>query len=78
MRWQAVRMEGVWQYRPGDDASWATANPADFGFDATQPLSQPDAVAKGVYLKTDAVDDIEKYVSRRNGDTEPLSPAEAV
>jgi putative heme-binding domain-containing protein len=31
-----------------------------------------------VFLKTDTVDDIEKYVSRRNGDTEPLSPAEAV
>ena len=75
---QAVRMEGVWQYHSGDDAAWATASPADFGFDATQPLSEPDAVAKGVYLKTDAVDDIEKYVSRRNGDTEPLSPAEAV
>jgi len=75
---QAVRLEGFWQYRPGDDAAWATATPADFGFDATQPLSEPDAVAKGVYLKRDAVDDIEKYVSRRNGDTEPLSPAEAV
>ncbi len=75
---QAMRLEGVWQYRPGDDATWATATAADFGFDATQPLSEPDAVAKGVFLKTDAVDDIEKYVSRRNGDTEPLSPVEAV
>ncbi len=75
---QAVRLEGVWQYRPGDDAAWATATPADFGFDAAQPLSEPDAVAKGVYLKADVVDDIEKYVSRRNGDTEPLSPTEAV
>lgn len=75
---QAVRMEGVWQYRPGDDVAWATAAPADFGFDDTQPLNEPDAVAKGVYVKIDTVDDIEKYVSRRNGDTEPLSPAEAV
>lgn len=75
---QAVRLEGVWQYRPGDDVAWATATAADFGFDATQPLSEQDAVAKGVYLRIDAVDDIEKYVSRRSGDTEPLSPAEAV
>ena len=75
---QAVRMEGVWQYRPGDDATWATATAADFGFDASQPLSDSDAVTKGVFLKTDVVDDIEKYVSRRNGDTEPVSPAKAV
>jgi len=75
---QAVRLEGVWQYRPGDDAAWATATPTDFGFDAVQPLGETDAIAKGVYLKIDTVDDIEKYVSRRNGDTEPLSPTEAV
>ncbi len=75
---QALRLEGVWQYRPGDDPTWATATPADFGFDATQPLSDPDAAAKGVYLKIDAVDDMEKYVARRNGDTDPLSPADAV
>ncbi len=75
---QAIRLEGVWQYRPGDDVTWAAATPADFGFDVAQPLSQTDAVAKGVYLKTDPVDDVEKYVSRRSGDTEPLSPAEAV
>jgi hypothetical protein len=75
---QAMRLEGVWQYRPGDDAAWATATAVDFGFDAAQPLSESDAVTKGVFLKTDAVDDIEKYASRRNGDTEPLSPVEAV
>jgi putative heme-binding domain-containing protein len=75
---QAMRLEGVWQYRPGDEVAWANAVPADFAFDATQSLSEPEAVAKGVYLRTDTVDDIEKYVSRRSGDTEPLSPAEAV
>ncbi len=75
---QAVRLEGIWQYRPGDDIAWSNARPSDFGFDLNQPLSDADAAAKGVYLKIDSVDDIEKYVTRRNGDTEPLSPAEAV
>ena len=37
---QAVRLEGVWQYRPGDDVTWAAATPADFGFDVAQPLSR--------------------------------------
>jgi len=75
---QAFRLEGVWQYRPGDDQTWATATPADFEFDSSKPLSEPDAVAKGVYVKVDAVDNMEKYVARRNGDTDPLSPADAV
>lgn len=75
---QAVRLEGIWQYRPGDDIAWASANASDFGFDVNPPPGDADAAAKGVYLKIDAVDDIEKYVTRRNGDTEPLSPAEAV
>lgn len=75
---QAFRLEGVWQYRPGDDSAWANAKPTDFGFDATQALSDADAAAKAVYQKIDLVDDVEKYVARRNGDTEPLSPDEAV
>ena len=75
---QAFRLEGIWQYRPGDDAAWANAMASDFGFDLNQPLSDTDAAAKGVYLKIDTVDDIEKYVSRRNGDTEPLIPTDAV
>lgn len=77
-RKQAFRLEGIWQYRPGDDTAWAAATPADFGFDAAQSLSAADAAAKGVYLKMDGVDDIEKFIARRNGDTDPLSPAEAV
>ena len=75
---QAFRLEGPWQYRPGDDVAWASATAGEFGVDVTQPLSEADAVAKGVYLKTDIVDNIEKYVARRNGDTDPLIPAEAV
>lgn len=75
---QAFRLEGTWQYRPGDDIAWASATPAEFELDTTQPLNEADAIAKGVYIKIDAVDDVEKYVTRRNGDTDPLSPAEAV
>jgi len=75
---QAIRLEGIWQYRPGDDVAWSAATPEDFGFDFTKTLIETDAVAKGVYFKTDSVDDIDKYVSRRSGDTDPLSPGEAV
>ncbi len=75
---QAFRLEGTWQYRPGDNIAWASATPAEFELDATQSLSDADAIAKGVYITMDAVDDLEKYVTRRNGDTDPLSPAEAV
>jgi putative heme-binding domain-containing protein len=75
---QAFRLEGTWQYRPGDDVAWALAAPEEFSIDATQPLADADAIAKGVFVKVDTVDDIEKYVTRRNGDTDPLSPAEAV
>jgi hypothetical protein len=71
---QAVRLEGIWQYRPGDDAAWANARPLTSASMLNQPLSDTDAAAKGVYLKIDTVDNIEKYVARRNGDTDPLSP----
>ncbi|MFN9719099.1 MAG: hypothetical protein ACK58L_10420, partial [Planctomycetota bacterium] len=30
---QAFRLEGIWQYRPGDDPAWAQASAADFGID---------------------------------------------
>lgn len=75
---QAFRLEGAWQYRPGDDPTWAVATAAEFGFDAAQPLSDADAAAKGVVLTAESVDDVEKYVVRRKGDTDRLSPAEAV
>ena len=75
---QAFRLEGTWQYRPGDDVAWALAAPEEFGIDAKQPLTEADAIAKAVFIKVDPVDDIEKYVARRNGDTDPLSPTEAV
>ncbi|MFN9721012.1 MAG: PVC-type heme-binding CxxCH protein, partial [Planctomycetota bacterium] len=34
--------------------------------------------SKSVFVRVEKVDDIEKYVARRSGDTDPLSPAEAV
>ncbi|MFM7055773.1 MAG: PVC-type heme-binding CxxCH protein [Planctomycetota bacterium] len=77
-RREAIRLEGIWQYRPGDDSQWAAATPADFGFDPTKPLSDADAVKLGVHRRVDGVDNVEKYVARRNGDTDPLTPTEAL
>lgn len=37
--------------------------PEEFSIDATQPLTEAEAIAKGVFIKVDAVDDIEKYVT---------------
>ncbi len=74
---QAVRLEGAWQYRPGDDDSWALADAAAFNVDPANLPSDTDAAARGAYLRIDVVDDIERYVMRRNGDTDPLSPTEA-
>ena len=76
-RKQALRLEGAWQYRPGDDATWATATPAAFNIDPAALPSETDAAARAVYLRIDQVDDIERYVTRRNGDTDPLTPAAA-
>jgi len=71
---QAIRMTGSWQYRPGDDAGWAKATLADFA-----DPSRPDEArrAEGVYSKVDDVSDVEKYVMRRKGDNDRLSPTEA-
>ena len=74
---EAIRLEGSWQYRPGDDSSWSRATIADFGIDPNVKLSDAEAAAKGLYLRIDKVDDIERYVTRREGDTDPLSPIEA-
>ncbi|MFN7680298.1 MAG: hypothetical protein ACK5TG_05505, partial [Planctomyces sp.] len=30
-RREAIRLEGIWQYHPGDNPAWASAGPADFG-----------------------------------------------
>ena len=74
----AIRMEGSWQYRPGDDSRWASASPGDFEIDPEKQYSDNDALAKGLFQRVDTVDDVDKYVARRNGDTDPLPPQEAV
>lgn len=77
-RREAIRLEGIWQYRPGDDSTWAAATPADFGFDPAKSLSDADAAKLGVHRRVDQVDNVDKYVARRNGDTDPLAPADAL
>ncbi|MFN9284160.1 MAG: PVC-type heme-binding CxxCH protein [Planctomyces sp.] len=77
-RREAIRLEGIWQYHPGDDPAWASAGPADFGLLPDSALTDAETAAKAVYRKIDQVDDIEKYVTRRIGDTDPLSPADAL
>jgi len=77
-RREALRLEGVWQYRPGDDLLWAKAGPEDFGLSPEDQLTDAEAAAHGVFQRTDKVDDVEKYVARRNGDTDPLTPQDAV
>ncbi len=70
---EAIRMEGQWQYRPGDDATFAKATAADFGIEATKALGD-EALKLGVYFKVDKVDDVERYVSKRKGDSDPVAP----
>ncbi|MCA9064916.1 MAG: beta galactosidase jelly roll domain-containing protein, partial [Planctomycetaceae bacterium] len=75
---QGIRLEGQWQYRPGDDPAWASATAAEFSIDPTGMPSDTEAVAKGLYQRIDKVDDIEQFAARRNGDTDPLSPQDAL
>ncbi len=64
----AIRMEGQWQYRAGDDHDWAKeAVPAELSTDAP-----------AYFDKVDEVTDIELYLRRRAGDTDPLSPEQAL
>lgn len=74
---RAIRMDGQWQYRPGDDADWAVAKPADFGIDATKEITESDLRKLGGYSSVDDVQDLERYVAKRKGDNDPLTPQEA-
>jgi len=74
---EAIRLEGAWQYRPGDDSSWSIMKPLDFGIDTNANLSNADASSNAAYHRLDKVDDISRYVQRREGDTDPLTPEEA-
>ena len=63
---EAIRMEGQWQYRPGDDPAWAKM-PAQL---------PPDSKVR--YDAVDEVDDVDRYVRRRKGDHDPFAPADAL
>ncbi|MCP4507641.1 MAG: hypothetical protein GY826_14780, partial [Fuerstiella sp.] len=76
-RHQGIRLDGNWHYRPGDDVSYATASAADFGIDVTQQLAEAAIRKRGGYSQPDQVDDVERYVTRRKGDNDPLTPKEA-
>ena len=75
---QAIRLGGNWQYHPGDDSSYSKATPADFSVDVAYKTSDAELEKRGVHGKADEVDDVERYVTHRAGDNEPLSPADAV
>ncbi|MCH2375061.1 MAG: dehydrogenase, partial [Planctomycetes bacterium] len=60
---EGVRLEGDWQYRPGDDSEWARE-------------SSPNAEA--TFSNVERVDDVDVFVRRRRGDRDPLSPIQAV
>ncbi len=72
---QAIRLEGAWQYRPGESTVWGKAELAEFKFDSAKAEASPEeAAAHGLFLRIDSVDDIERYAARREGDTDPLAP----
>lgn len=74
---QAIRMDGDWQYRPGDDAAWSMSSPAEFGVDAAKLAAGTSDRKKGAFAKVDDVDDLQRYVMKRKGDNDPVPPAEA-
>ena len=74
---EAIRLEGAWQYRPGDDSAWSNTKPLEFGLDTNSNLSNAEVSSKAAYRRIDTVDDIDRYVARREGDTDPLTPEEA-
>lgn len=73
---EAVRMDGDWQYRPGDDSAWASVDGADF-LTAGGNSDAPSENQRGIFSQVDQVEDIQRYVARRTGDNDPLSPQQA-
>ncbi len=63
---EAIRLEGSWQARAGDEAAWATGP------------QKPEDVGRAAFDTVDKVDDVERYVRRRKGDHDPYPPAEAL
>lgn len=74
---QAIRMDGDWQYRPGDEAAWSKSTPAEFGADAAKLAAGTSDRKNGAFAKVDDVDDLQRYVMKRKGDNDPVPPAEA-
>ena len=74
---QAIRMDGDWQYRPGDNADWSKSSPAEFGVDAAKLAGGTSDRKRGAFAKVDDVDDVQRYVLKRKGDNDPVPPAEA-
>ena len=62
-RSEAIKLEGPWEYRAGDDPDWA---------------SGAITVEGATYGRVDRVDDFESYLRRRSGDTDPLPPDAAL
>ncbi len=74
---QAIRMDGDWQYRPGDESAWAKASVADFGVDVAKLASGISDRKQGAFAKVDDVEDLQRYVMKRKGDNDPVPPTEA-
>lgn len=74
---QAIRMDGDWQYRPGDSDAWAKATAEDFGVDPAKLASGTSNRSQGGFAKIDEVEDVERYVRKRKGDNDPYPPKEA-
>ena len=74
---QAIRMDGDWQYRPGDESAWAKGSAADFGVNVAKLASGTSDRKQGAFAKVDDVEDLQRYVMKRKGDNDPVPPTEA-
>ncbi len=60
---RAIRMEGDWQSRLGDDPRWADG-----------PIGEPSAR----FDRVETIDDLDMFLRRRQGDRDPLPPEQAL
>ncbi len=60
---EAIRMEGPWAYRSGDDATWADG---------------PVEIAEAHFDQVDPFENLDTYLHLRQGDIPALSPTEAL
>ncbi len=60
-----IKLEGSWQYRPGDDLDWAIAR--------EQPID-----SEVVYDQVEEIGQIDHFLQARRGDSAPLSPDAAL